>query len=119
MCDRVGGVGNDGVAHEELGVRSHQRVRERKVRAESVPVPFVELADRDRAHGESRRVDVVLAKRLVARPVGTELLVLELVVIEVAERLAVQVPEVVHVDVVLDEQLPVARGRHVGASRPA
>ena len=34
----------------------------------------------------------------------------ELRVVEVAERLLVEVPEVVHVDVVLDEQLPVAAG---------
>ena len=112
-------VGHHRVAHEELRVRGHQRVREDEMRAESVAVALVEVADRDRAAREPGRVDVGLAQRLVARPVRAELVMLELVVVEVAERLAVQVPEVVHVDVVLDEQLPVARGRHVGTRRRA
>lgn len=46
-------------------------------------------------------------QRFVARPVPPELPVLEHGVVERAERLLVQVPEVVHVDVVLDEELPV------------
>ena len=81
--------------------------------AESVAVALVKGADRNGAARQLRRVGVRTAERFVARPVGPKLVVFESVVIEVAEGVAVQVPQVVHVDMVLDEQLPVARGRYV------
>ena len=64
-----------------------------------------------------RRRDALL-HRLVADPVAAELVPLEPVVVVVAQRAGVQVPEVVHVDVVLDEELPVAAGVELVAAPP-
>ena len=100
----VGGDRRRDVAHEELGLRREQHVGKHHVRIDSHPVSFVETFDRPTADVRALALDAFLAG-LVAHPVRTHLRPLESFVVVRAERTRVQVPEVVHVDVVLDEQL--------------
>jgi len=78
------------------------------VGAEPVSVPRVEVADRAGPGRERGVGDISRAEGLVAGPVPAELVVLKAGVVEVCEAVTVEVPEVVHVDVVLDQELPVA-----------
>ena len=97
------------VGDEVPGLAGHEHVRERGVGADAVEVAAGDVLDR-LADGLGPSSGDALPDRLVAHPVAAELVPLEPVVVVVAERAGVQVPEVVHVDVVLDEELPVAPG---------
>ena len=101
-CERFGDV-----AHEELGLGREQRVREQHVRADADLITRLEPGDRRAADVRSSTLDTGF-RRFVADPVRTDRLPLELLMVVRAQRARVEIPQVVHVDVVLDEQLPIA-----------